>query len=124
MAIFFGAKEKIAPYFTCARRGGLAKFWACDETLFNQEMAMDQDVLIHEMTERFQELYAQALGVLEEAPDGAWISASENAFRDGFQKLMTESYETALKNKVARHPTADRAAFSPSGQSGRPPLCY
>lgn len=81
---------------------------------------MDRDVLIHEMTERFQELYDQALGVLEDAPDGEWISASEHAFRDVFRKLMTESYETALKNKVAQHPTADRAAFSPSGQPGRP----
>ena len=81
---------------------------------------MDKDVLIHEMTERFQELYAQALDVLEEAPDGAWISASEHAFRDVFQKLMSESYETALKNRLAHHPTADQAAFSPSGQSGGP----
>ena len=81
---------------------------------------MDKDVLIHEMTERFQELYAQALVVLEEAPEGQWISASEHAFRDVFRKLMTESYETALKNKVAQHPTAEQAAFSPSGRSGCP----
>ncbi len=80
---------------------------------------MDKDVLIHEMTERFQELYAQALGVLEDAPDGEWISASEHAFRDVFRQLLTESYEAALKDKVEQHPTADQAAFSPSGQSDR-----
>jgi len=34
---------------------------------------MDKDVLVHEMTERFQELYAQALAALENAPDGEWI---------------------------------------------------
>ena len=81
---------------------------------------MDKKVLIHEMTERFQELYSQALAALEGAPDGEWISASEHAFRDVFQQLLTESYEAALKNKVEHHPAADRAAFSPSGQSDRP----
>jgi len=81
---------------------------------------MDKDVLVHEMTERFQELYVQALAALEDAPDGEWISASEHAFRDVFQQLLMESYEAALKNKVEQHPTADQAAFSPSGQSDRP----
>ena len=81
---------------------------------------MDKDVLVHEMTERFQELYTQALAALEDAPDGEWINASEHAFRDVFQQLLTESYEAALRNKVERHPTADQAAFSPSGQSDRP----
>ena len=81
---------------------------------------MDRDVLIHQMTERFQELYSQALAALENAPDGEWISASEHAFRDVFQQLLTESYETALENKVEQHPTADQAAFFPSGPSDRP----
>ena len=81
---------------------------------------MDREVLIHEMTERFQELYAQAITALEDAPDGQWISASEHAFRDLFQQLLTESYETALEHKIAQHPTADQAAFSPSRQPDRP----
>ena len=49
---------------------------------------MDRDVLVYQMTERFQELYGQALDSLERAPDGQWISASEGAFRDTFLQLM------------------------------------
>ncbi|MBI4719029.1 MAG: hypothetical protein HY763_14580, partial [Planctomycetes bacterium] len=53
---------------------------------------MDRDVLLHQMTERFQALYNEALDALEHAPDGQWIAASEWAFRDAFQQLMKESY--------------------------------
>ena len=81
---------------------------------------MDKGVLVYEMTERFQELYTQALAALEDAPDGEWISGSEHAFRDAFRQLLTERYEAALRNKVEQHPTADQAAFSPSGQSDGP----
>ena len=49
---------------------------------------MDREVLMHEMTERFQALYGEALDALEKAPDGQWISASEFAFRDAFLTLM------------------------------------
>jgi hypothetical protein len=78
---------------------------------------MDRDVLMHEMTERFQELYGQALDALEKAPAGQWIAASEFAFRDVFLELMKESYQSALQAKIDAHPTADQAAFSPSEPS-------
>jgi len=42
-----------------------------------QESVMDRDVLLHQMTERFQELYNRALDTLDHAPDGQWIAASE-----------------------------------------------
>ena len=35
-----------------------------------QENEMDRDVLMHQMTERFQELYNQALDALDRTPDG------------------------------------------------------
>lgn len=76
---------------------------------------MDREVLLHQMTERFQELYSQALDALDQAPDGQWIAASEFAFRDTFLELMKESYQAALQAKVDAHPTARQAAFSPSG---------
>ena len=76
---------------------------------------MDREVLLYQMTERFQELYGQALDALERAPDGQWISASEFVFRDAFLQLMKESYEAAIQTKIDTHPTADQAAFSPSG---------
>ncbi len=81
---------------------------------------MDREVLLHQMTERFQELYGQALEAVEKAPDGQWIAASEWAFRDTFQKLMQESYEAALQARIDAHATASAAAFSPSGpRAGR-----
>ena len=75
---------------------------------------MDRDVLMQQMTERFQELYNQALDALDHAPDGQWIAASEWAFRDAFLQLMKESYQAAMQSKVDAHPTAQAAAFSPS----------
>lgn len=80
---------------------------------------MDRDVLMHQMTERFQELYNQALDSLDRAPDGQWIAASEWAFRDAFLQLMKESYQSALQSKVDAHPTAQAAAFSPSASRVR-----
>lgn len=78
---------------------------------------MDREVLLYQMTERFQELYGQALDTLERAPEGQWIAASEFAFRDAFLQLMKESYEAAIQTKIDTHPTADQAAFSP-GEPG------
>ena len=78
---------------------------------------MDRDVVMHQMTERFQELYGKALDSLEKAPDGRWIADSEWAFRDAFQQLMSESYEAAVQRRIDAQPTSRDAAFSPS--SGR-----
>ena len=82
---------------------------------------MDREVLLHQMTERFQELYGRALDALDRAPEGQWIAASEFAFRDAFLELMKESYEAAIQTKIDAHPTADQAAFSPGGPSDRGP---
>ncbi|MBN1488697.1 MAG: hypothetical protein JXA69_02170 [Phycisphaerae bacterium] len=79
---------------------------------------MDREVLIDQMTERFQALYGKALDALERAPDGQWITASEFAFRDAFQELMKECYEGALQGKMDAHPAAKQAAFPPSGPRG------
>ena len=78
---------------------------------------MDKEVLLYQMTERFQELYGQALDALAEAPDGQWIAASEFAFRDAFLELMKEGYQAALQAKIDSHPAAGQAAFSPSEPS-------
>ena len=71
---------------------------------------MDRDVLMHQMTERFQELYNRALDALDRAPDGQWIAASEWAFRDAFVQLMKESYQASLQSRVDARPTAQAAA--------------
>lgn len=77
---------------------------------------MDRDVLLHQMTDRFQELYNEALDALDHAPDGQWIAASERAFHGVFQQLMKESYQAAMQSKVDSHHTAQAAAFSPGEQ--------
>ena len=74
---------------------------------------MDRDVLLPQMTERFQELYHRGLDALDRAPEGQWIAASERVFLDVFQQLMKESYQAAMQSKVDAHPTAQAAAFSP-----------
>ena len=80
---------------------------------------MDKDVLMHQMTERFQELYAKALESLDQASPGRWIAESEWAFRDVFQQLMRESYQAALQSKIDAHPCEQGGSFSPSGPGGR-----
>lgn len=76
---------------------------------------MDRDVLLHQMTERFQALYGKALDALDQAPEGRWIADSEWAFRDLFQQLLAESYEAAVQSKADAHRSAQAASFSPSG---------
>lgn len=75
---------------------------------------MDRDVVMHQMTERFQELLAKGLDAVEQAPDGEWIAASEGVFLDIGQQLIRESLEAALQARVDAHSTAQAATFSPS----------
>ena len=79
---------------------------------------MDREVLKQRMTERFEELFAQAVDAVERAPDGQWIAASEFPFRDAFQQLLKECHEAAIQAKMDERPAAPQAAFSPSGPNG------
>jgi hypothetical protein len=81
---------------------------------------MDRDVVLHQMTERFQELLAKALDAVERAPDGQWIAASEEVFLDVCHQLTRESFEAALQARIEAHPTAQAAAFSPGAPGDRP----
>jgi hypothetical protein len=80
---------------------------------------VDRDVLLHQMTDRFQELYKQALDALDRAPEGQWIAASERVFLDVFRQLMTESYQAAMQTKVDAHPSRRAGTFSPSAPHRR-----
>jgi len=80
---------------------------------------MDREVAMHQMAERFQDLYGKAMDAVEHAPDGQWIAASEFVFRDVFQQLMKEAYEAAIQARIDAQSAADKAAFSPSGPSPR-----
>ena len=61
---------------------------------------MDRDALKRELTEHFQQSLDQAMDAVEQAPDGAWISASEWEIRELFQKLMAQAYERILQAKL------------------------
>ncbi len=82
---------------------------------------MDRDVLMNQMEERFRQEFAKALDALEQAPDGHWIDASELAFRDAALAVAREGLELAVQAKVDAHPTAQAAAFSPSGPGDKEP---
>jgi len=73
---------------------------------------MDRDTLKRELTEHFQHSLDQAMDAVQQAPDGAWISASEWRVRELFQHLTAQAFERILQAKLD---AADPAAFSPSG---------
>ena len=75
---------------------------------------MDRDALKRELTEHLQQSLDQAMDAVEQAPDGAWISASEWEIRELFQKLMAQAYERILQAKLDAA-EKDRGDFSPSG---------
>ena len=80
---------------------------------------MDRDVVMQQMTERFQELFAKALEAVEQAPDGQWIAASEGVFLDVGQQLIREGLEAALQARIDAHSTAKAATFFPGGPGDR-----
>jgi hypothetical protein len=74
---------------------------------------MDRDALKRELTEQFQQSLDQAMEAVEQAPDGAWISASEWKIRELFQKLTAQAYERILQAKLDAA-EKERGDFSPS----------
>lgn len=75
---------------------------------------MDKDVLRAKLRMRFEGSMEEALKVVESAPDGQWIAGSEWQVRDLFQRLMAECFQELIQARVADHPAAVTAAFSPS----------
>lgn len=74
---------------------------------------MDKDVLLHQAVEIFEEQAERAIDVLEEAPDGQWIAASEQAFRDAALEAMKQLYQAALQARIDERSAAGKAAFPP-----------
>lgn len=73
---------------------------------------MDREALKRELTEQFHQSLDQAMEAVEQAPDGAWISASEWQVRELFQKLTAQAFERILQAKL--NAAEDRGVFSPS----------
>jgi hypothetical protein len=67
------------------------------------------------MQQRVHEILCGVMEAVNQAPDGAWINASEHQVRDLFAELRCEAYQTALQMRL----DAAQAAFSPGGQADR-----
>lgn len=76
---------------------------------------MDKDVLEQRLNELCQQAMANARAVVDRAPDGQWIAASEWPIRDIFQALTRDCYQAMLQAKADAHQPPAEAAFSPGG---------
>lgn len=72
---------------------------------------MDRQKLKRELTGQFEHALEQAMEAVEKAPDGRWIAASEWQVREAFHRLMAESFQRILQERLD---AADQASFSPS----------
>jgi hypothetical protein len=75
---------------------------------------MNRDALKRELTQYFEQSLDQAMDAVEQAPDGAWISASEWQVRELFQKLMAQAYQRILQAKLDAAEKDRGGDFSPS----------
>lgn len=85
---------------------------------------MDKDIKItaEQLAEAMDADYQKLVGfvtiAVNQAPDGAVISGSEEAVRDAMARFRQKVYEKAVQLRTE----AAQAAFSPSGQAhGTPP---
>ena len=65
------------------------------------------------MREEVNQSLEQIMEAVNQAPDGAWISGSEEPVRDIMAALREKAFERAVQERV----DAAEAAFSPSAQS-------
>lgn len=73
------------------------------------------DAFVRRMQERIDQVMREVVEAVNDAPDGAWINASEMKVRDVFADLRCEAYQTALQMRL----DATQAAFFPCGQDQR-----
>jgi hypothetical protein len=65
------------------------------------------------MREEVEQYLKQIMGAVNQAPDGAWISGSEEQVRDITAAMREQIYERAVQKRV----DAAEAAFPPSAPS-------
>jgi hypothetical protein len=78
---------------------------------------MDREVLSDRLDGLFQEALAKAMELVEKAPDGQWIAATEWPVREVFLDLARQCYQEMLQARIDSTPAASRPPFSP-GSSG------
>jgi hypothetical protein len=67
------------------------------------------------MAERLQQAMDKVMQSVNDAPDGAWINASEMVVFNEFNDLRRDAYEMALQMRA----DAAASAFSPDRPAGR-----
>jgi hypothetical protein len=65
------------------------------------------------MKQQFEEFAKGVMKAVNDAPDGEWISGSEEPVRDLCEEMRRHIFERAVQNRV----DAAEAAFPPSRQS-------
>lgn len=75
------------------------------------------EAYLQAMRRRMDEALRRVARAVNDAPDGAWINASEMAVFDEFNDLRRDAYETALQ---MRADAAGASAFSPDRPAHRP----
>ena len=67
------------------------------------------------MRQETEQMLREVMQAVNEAPDGAWINASEGKVRDRMGEYRTRAFEKALQMRA----DAVEGAFSPGGRGRR-----
>ena len=67
---------------------------------------------VESMRQEMERVLAGVMRAVNDAPDGAWINASEWQVHDAFEELRRLTYERALRMKTEKA----EGAFSPGGR--------
>jgi hypothetical protein len=70
---------------------------------------------VEAMRQETEQMLREVMQAVNEAPDGAWINASENKVRDRMGEYRTRAFEKALQMRAE----AAEGAFSPGGRGKR-----
>jgi hypothetical protein len=77
----------------------------------DRQVAVSVEQFISQMREDFEESMRRVAAVVNQAPDGQWINASECPVRDIMNEFKRKAYEKALQMRV----DAAEGDFSPGG---------
>lgn len=70
---------------------------------------------VEAMRQETEQMLREVMQAVNEAPDGAWINASENKVRDRMGEYRARAFEKALQMRAE----AVEGAFSPRGRGRR-----
>jgi len=73
---------------------------------------------VEAMRQETEQMLQEVMKAVNEAPDGAWINASENKVRDLMGEYRRRAFEKALHMRT----DTVEGAFSPGGRGKRPAI--